>query len=135
MPLLKWDSSFSVNIEEIDKQHQILLKRINDLYDAMRNGKEREVLGKLINQLSVYAAMHFAKEEHYFELFAYPEIDIHKQEHSDFEQEVYQFESDFIAGRQDLSIKVMNFMGEWLINHIKGSDKKFGPFLNDRGLS
>lgn len=29
----------------------------------------------------------------------------------------------------------MNFLSDWLKKHIKGSDKEYGPFLNENGLS
>ena len=134
MALINWHPSFSVNVEEIDRQHQLLVNMINDLYDAMKAGKEKDVLLKLINRLSIYAAMHFAREEHYFDIFGYPEGELHKKQHSDFELEVSKFESDFNKGNQSLSMEIMNFLSNWLVEHIKGSDKKYGPFLNERGL-
>ena len=33
-----------------------------------------------------------------------------------------------------ISIEVMNFLKDWLSNHILGSDKRYGPFLNGKGL-
>jgi hemerythrin-like metal-binding protein len=134
MPLIKWDPSLSVGVEEVDKQHQLLIQRINDLYKAMKAGREHSVLRKLINQLSTYAAMHFAKEEHYFDIFGYPEAQSHKNEHADFEQKVLQFEKDFNNGRQTLSDEIMTFLGNWLANHIKGSDKKYESFFKERGF-
>ena len=134
MVLINWHPSFSINIEEIDKQHQLLVKMINDLYDAMNAGEEKAVLQKLINRLNIYAAMHFAKEEHYFDTFGYPETELHKKEHSDFEEKVLNFESDFNRGSQSLSTEIVNFLGNWLVGHIQGSDKKYASFLNQRGI-
>ena len=134
MELITWDPSFSVYVEFIDKQHQMLVHMINDLYDAMLTGKEKDATGKLIDRLYTYAAMHFSQEEHYFDLFGYPETDIHKGEHKDFERKVSAFETDFKEGRQSLSKDIMRFLSDWLIEHIKRSDKKYGPFLNERGV-
>jgi hemerythrin len=134
MALINWHPSFSVQVEELDEQHQLLVKMINDLYDAMNVGKDKQILGKLINQLVIYATMHFAREEHYFEKYEYPEIDFHKEEHDDFEDKVSEFERDFLNGSQNLSHEIMGFLGKWLVNHIMGSDKKYGPWFNDRGL-
>jgi hemerythrin-like metal-binding protein len=134
MALINWHPSFSINIEEIDKQHQLLVKMINDLYDAMNAGKEKAILEKMIGRLNVYAAMHFAKEEHYFDMFGYPETESHKKEHSDFEEKVLKFENDFNDGSQNLSAEIVNFLGDWLVGHIKGSDKKYALFLNERGI-
>ena len=134
MELIAWDPSFSVNVEFIDKQHQMLVQIINDLHKAMLDGNEKDTIAKLIDKLFTYAAMHFAREEHYFDIFEYPEADIHKQQHKDFERKVSAFEADLEAGQQILSEDVMKFLSDWLVEHIKGSDKKFSPFLNERGV-
>jgi len=42
MELIAWDPSFSVNVELIDKQHQMLVQMVNDLNNAMLNGNEKE---------------------------------------------------------------------------------------------
>jgi hemerythrin len=134
MALIAWDPIFSVNIELVDKQHQMLVQIINDLYDAMIAGKDKDLLGKLINRLHTYAAMHFAREEHFFETFGYPETSIHVREHKDFEKKVSDFEAQFKAGRQSLSKDIVTFLSDWLVKHIKGSDKRYGPYLNERGV-
>ena len=33
-----------------------------------------------------------------------------------------------------LSMEVMNFLKNWLIKHIQGTDRKYGPFLRSHGL-
>lgn len=134
MALIEWDPIFSVNVELIDKQHQMLVQMINDLYDAMIAGKDKDLLGKMINRLNTYAAMHFAREEHFFDTFGYPETDIHVKEHKDFEMKVSTFEAHFKAGRQSLSRDIITFLSDWLVKHIKGSDKRYGPYLNERGV-
>ena len=135
MAFLDWHPDFSVNVNELDDQHRYLVSLINNLYDAMMNGENREALGKLINQLVIYAAMHFAKEEDYFDRLGYPDTDAHAKAHTAFEKKVTEFEDAFKRGEQDLSIDVMNFLCNWLVGHIKGSDKKYGPFLNRRGIN
>ena len=134
MALIKWDDSFSVNVVEIDRQHQKLVNMINDLNDAMHQGKGKDILGKIISGLISYAGTHFKTEEKYFDRFGYPETNSHKKEHSDFVQNVSEFKNKYDSGALTLSIEVMNFLNNWLQNHIKGSDKKFGPFFNEKGL-
>jgi len=31
-------------------------------------------------------------------------------------------------------MEVLNFLRKWLLNHIQGSDKKYGPHLNAKGI-
>lgn len=134
MTLIQWQDSYNVGIDIIDKQHQMLVNLTNELYEAMNTVTEKENLGKFINRLTNYAAIHFAREEHYFELFGYPGTDRHIDQHNDFEKKIIAFEDDFNSGKQTLSIDVIRFVGDWLVNHIKGSDKGYAGFLKERGV-
>jgi len=135
MALINWDESLSVNIIEIDSQHKQLVAMLNNLHEAMLEGKSREVLGKIIISLFGYAREHFATEEKYFERYQYPEAEPHKKEHALFVQKVNKFKEDFEQGRIGLSIEVMDFLSQWLKQHIKQVDKRFGPFLKSKGLA
>jgi len=134
MALIQWNDSLSVNVVEIDKQHQKLVGMINDLNEAMRQGKGKDILGKIVNGLISYAGTHFKTEEKYFDQFGYPEANSHKKEHSDFVAKVSEFKDGFEKGKITLSIEVMNFLSDWLRNHIKGVDRNYGPFFNAKGL-
>jgi hemerythrin len=134
MAFIEWKDSLSVGVNEIDMQHQKLMGMINDLHDAMRQGKGKDVLGKIVNGLKDYAVTHFVTEEKYFYKFEYAETDVHKKEHSDFTQKVAEFRDKFDAGKLALSITIMDFLSSWLQNHIKVVDKKYGPFFNEKGL-
>ena len=79
MALIQWGDSLSVNIVEIDIQHQKLVGMINDLNDAMLQRKGKDILGKILNGLMAYATVHFATEERYFTRFAYSETDSHQK--------------------------------------------------------
>ena len=134
MALVKWDDSFSVKVTEIDRQHQKLVSMINELSDAMKQGKGKEILCKIINGLIRYTATHFNTEEKYFDRFRYPEADNHKKEHVAFVQKVSDFKSGFEEGKLTLTIDVMNFLSDWLRKHIKGADKLYSQCFNENGL-
>jgi hemerythrin len=134
MPLIQWNDGLSVNVAEIDKQHQKLVGMINDLNDAMLQGKGKDIIGKILNGLFLYAGTHFKTEERYFDQFGYPEAESHKKEHTDFVKKVSEFKSGFDQGKVGLSVDVMKFLSNWLQNHIKGVDKKYAPLFNAKGL-
>ena len=134
MPIITWNDDLSVGIMEIDGQHQKLVQMINDLHDAMRDGKSRAVLGGLIAGLADYADTHFATEEAYFDQYGYPEAGAHKREHAAFVQKVSEFKAGFDDGRLMLSMEVMTFLKDWLVNHIKGTDKRYTAFFQTKGL-
>jgi len=133
-PMLAWDDTLSVNIDEIDEQHKVLVDMINGLHEAMRTGKGVKVLEPLVDGLKNYAVEHFGMEERYMEKFKYPGYLNHKKEHERFVGKVLEFETAFKQGKASLTMDVMHFLKDWLVGHIKGVDKKYGPFFNERGL-
>jgi hemerythrin len=134
MALIQWNDSLSVNVAEIDKQHQKLVQMINELHDAMLQKRGSSVLGPLVNGLIDYAGTHFRTEEKYFVRFAYPEAAAHKKLHADFVAKVLDFKTKFEANAVGLSLEVMTFLSNWLQSHIKGEDKKYTACFNASGL-
>jgi hemerythrin len=107
---------------------------LNDLNNAMAKGKGKDVLDKIISGLVSYTADHFTLEEKYFDRFKYPGALSHKKEHSDFVKKVLEFREGFTKGNIFLTVEVMSFLKDWLVKHIQGTDKKYGPFFNEKGL-
>jgi hemerythrin len=134
MALLAWNDRLSVNIREIDGQHKKLVNMVNELHDAMKEGKAETILVQIVGEMKQYAASHFGLEEGYMQTNNYPEFKIHKAEHDKFVAKVVQVEKDCKAGKCAVSMDILNFLSNWLVNHIKGTDKKYSPFLNSCGL-
>ena len=134
MSLIRWNESLSVNVAEIDRQHRKLVSLINELDEAMKQGKGKAVLGKTVDSLVQYAVTHFRTEERYFDRFGYPDTDGHKKEHAAFVRKASEIKDKFEQNRNFLSIEVMNFLINWLQNHIMKSDKQYSQFFNDKGL-
>jgi hemerythrin len=134
MSLINWSDSLSVNVKEIDLQHRKLIDMINELNEAMKIGKGRESLGKILNGLISYTATHFKQEERYFDKYGYPDTLNHKKEHFAFVKKVTDFKDGFEKNNLAVTMEVMNFLSDWLKNHIKGTDKKYSKFFNEKGL-
>lgn len=134
MASITWDESYSVNVAEIDRQHQKLIGMLNDLNEAMKIGKGKDTLGKILSGLLSYTMTHFRTEEKYFDQFGYPETEHHKKEHEAFIEKVTDFRNKFESRNLFLTIEVMDFLSDWLKNHIMGTDKKYSSFFNEKGL-
>ena len=48
MVLFEWDDTYSVNVGEIDEQHQKLVGMLNDLHEAMEQGKDKDALQEIL---------------------------------------------------------------------------------------
>jgi hemerythrin len=134
MPLIKWDKSLSVNVAEIDKQHQKLIDLINQLHELMKTGEGKDAIGPVLSDLINYAATHFRTEETFFDRFNYEFTIQHKIEHKKFVEKVLAFQDKYDKGNTTLTIEVMNFLKDWLIVHIKGTDMKYTKCFNEHGL-
>jgi len=135
VPLIAWTDEYSVNIREIDNQHRGLFALLNKLFDAKGSNQEREILAGILSELVEYTETHFATEERHMKLYDYPDLASHIKEHEAFIQKVADFQQRFEDGKAGLDISILNFLLSWLKNHIQGSDKAFGPFLNEKGVS
>ncbi|MDA8138963.1 MAG: bacteriohemerythrin [Desulfobacteraceae bacterium] len=134
MALIQWSDKLSVRVAEIDQQHQKMIEMINALTDAIRQGKGDDVIQLILRGLKSYAEVHFKTEENYFKQFGYPEAQNHKKEHLFFIQKVSEFESGSTGGQLRLTIQVLQFLSDWLINHILGTDKAYSDCFNQNGL-
>lgn len=135
MMLMKWNDSYSVNVREIDQQHKRLFDLINKLLEAMQKKEAHSVLMDVLNGLTDYTIKHFQNEEKYFNQFNYPLTAEHIKEHQDFIKKVSEFNNNIKKDKNLLTIQVMNFLRDWLKNHIKGSDQKYSSFFKEKGLS
>lgn len=134
MALVTWNDNLSVKVTEIDLQHKKLIMMINELSDAMKVGKGKDVLEKIVGSLITYTATHFKTEEKYFALHRYPDAENHMKEHVAFVQKVSDFQDGLQKGKMALTIDVINFLSDWLKKHILGTDKKYSQFFNEKGL-
>jgi hemerythrin-like metal-binding protein len=129
MPLIEWNNSFSVQNAEMDHQHQHLFGLLNTLHGAMSQGKSKDSLPRVFEELIQYTQRHFAAEEALMQKYNYPGFVIHQRQHADLIAQVAQLHKRFLAGDLSVSIHTRDFLKEWLVEHIKGSDQKYSMFL------
>ena len=124
----------SLDIKEIDDQHQQFLKILNDLYDAFYQMRYKDELQGLLRQLCAFADYHFATEEKYFDLFKYDHEKEHKQIHAKLGTEIQSFIERFERGETDLIADLMDFLEDWLVNHLQTEDKRYVACFHEHGL-
>jgi hemerythrin len=135
MPLMTWTEKLSVGVGVLDDDHKKLVGMLNELYDAMQAGHGRESLGRILNALVQYTKVHFAREEALFAQTGYAASVAHKREHDALTKQVLDVQQKYNSGATaTLSLDVMHFLKNWLVNHIQGSDQKYRPHLNEKGI-
>ena len=134
MNLITWSDTMSVNIKSIDEEHKKLVNMINELHSAMGSGKGKDIMGKILIGLADYTKTHFALEENLMQKHAYPGYLNHKGQHDALTKQVNDLYIKFQEGKAMITIEVMHFLKDWLTNHIQNTDKKYAPFLNNKGV-
>jgi hemerythrin-like metal-binding protein len=132
MPLIEWDNAFSVGNREIDEHHKKFFHIINMLFDSMKTGEKEEILLTVLKELQQYVQYHFKAEEALMKMYAYPNYSSHKAEHEDAIQKVNKFIIAYERKEDKLAIDVLNFLSNWLQNHILQTDRKYIPYLNGK---
>lgn len=129
-----WDSSFSTSIPTFDDQHKKLFAMVNELSAAMQQKRSKEAIGNVLQRLIEYTGSHFAAEEAVFKKTGYPDEAAHLRIHRDLVAQVLDLQKKFAAGETVLTQDVIEFLQGWLVTHIKGDDKAYGPHLSRNGV-
>ncbi len=132
MSLIQWSENLSVRVDTMDAQHKKLIAMINELNDAMKKGKGKEVVGKILDGLVSYTVTHFAAEEKLMAAAGYPKLGEHKAEHQKLISQVSEFQKKFNSGNTAISIDLMTFLTKWLTSHIEQVDKQYGAHMNSK---
>lgn len=128
--IVNWQDSYSVGMAEIDDQHKALFATINRLWAAIvGKGDPASVLG-LLDELERYTVSHFSAEEVFMSQIGYPDFAAHKKLHALFVQRIAQERAGVSAGKS-LSLDLLHFLKDWLIQHILVEDQRYAAFCRE----
>lgn len=128
-----WWEDYSTGNQQMDNQHKKLFGYIQDLHEAMQVGKGKDILEKTLDGLIDYTRTHFKDEEELLKKYNYPGLLAQQIEHERLTTTVIDLQEKFKKGQAALSVTTSNFLKDWLMDHILGTDKKYGPFLKKLG--
>lgn len=135
MALITWDEQrYSVQVAELDTHHRTLIGYINELNEAMKEGKGREKSPELVKQLVDYTRYHFSREEELLQTTRYPDLAVHQKEHQAFIAKVTDMVRDLQQGKTAIAVTLLNFLHDWLLKHITGTDRKYSAHLLANGV-
>lgn len=124
-----WKDEYSVGVEEMDNEHRKLLTLINHLQTAIHyqtgGGFEQEAL----NELMDYTRYHFQHEEELMQQYGYPNLEAHQKLHREMVAQAEAFVADYRSKGHKALAGVADFLKDWLIHHINGTDKDYGAYI------
>mgnify|MGYP001815610560 CR=1 FL=1 len=131
---LVWKDDYSVGIEAMDNDHKKLLNLINQLQTATDYYTGQEFEKKALDELVDYTKTHFSREETLMQENNYAELEDHKEQHRLMITKVDELLKAY-ENNPEVAIKdALDYLKNWLIRHINGTDKEYGKVLNAKGI-
>lgn len=135
MSLIAWSDDLSVGVQEIDEQHKELIALLNELHEAVQQHHASAVCADILRRLAEYTRIHFAVEESLMRILAYPDFERHKGEHDALIGQVTQLQAKLAGGQAAITFELLHFLKVWLAKHIQESDRRYGVYFLEKGLS
>ena len=129
---IEWNEEVRVGIERFDDDHKRLVQMINELFAACYADRGSGIVAETLSRLIDYAGYHFKREEDLMEEHGYPDLETHRAEHKSFAERVVALQN--VAGSDDVSIDLLDFLGTWLETHLLDVDKQYTAFFHERGI-
>jgi hemerythrin len=135
--LLVWKEEFAIDRGPIDKDHRVLVARVNDVLMHLSDNPRVEAVRKAIYSLRTYADFHFRREERLQAETACPGLVEHAAEHRDvlarFDNLIDELESlpaDAVVPEHKTK-KAMLY--RWILHHLHDTDRVLKQHLAARG--
>jgi len=123
MPLITWSDEYSIGNTELDNHHKKLIEILNGLYDNI-NKDCNQIMVSTMDELYNYAKVHFSEEEAYMKNLNYDGLYRHTVEHNKFIDNLLELNLSYKSSCVDTKQETVEFLWEWLMNHIINEDKK-----------
>ncbi len=132
--LFIWRDSFSIQVAQMDSHHKRLIEIANAILDQMLKPADYDSLTKAFDALVNYTHHHFATEEKLMAIYNYPGVKTHSKKHCDLIIQLAEYKEQVLGGNLPDESSFMHFFESWLVRHILDEDRKYGAFLNDKGI-
>lgn len=134
MNKLEWEEKYSVGVEVIDRQHKKLFELINRLIEMLSEMPTQEQIDGILKEIIEYKLIHFGTEEKYFDEFNYEYKEEHKEKHREFSDKIEEMKTESNGNSITLAYRLVDYLEDWLINHLMNEDQKYVSCFREHGL-
>ena len=128
--MIEWKTEFSVNNDEIDEQHKVLIGMLGDMERIIQSEDFNYInLVNTVEGLENYVRVHFDYEEELMVRHSYPRIMEHTREHNVFRDKLQNTYVLDIKQPREFYCEMFDYLLNWLSGHILKVDMELGGFL------
>ena len=125
-----WTAAHSVGVDEIDEQHILLARLIDNLSATLRDGADQGVILTQLEALIQYTEFHFGAEELLMAEYGGDNILAHREAHRRLLDDIRKL----VVTNDWVSISlILRYLREWLLRHVDGFDKRLAVGLIAKG--
>lgn len=129
-----WNARFEFGIESIDAQHKQLFSMIEQAQELIKDLDAGidcyDDIMAILSQLENYTVEHFEHEELMLEEAGYGALQEHANTHNMFVDKVHAaLDSDFDENQSGTLHGIIDFLLQWVSDHILVDDVKYVPVL------
>lgn len=128
---LIWDNTLSVQVQEIDEDHQRLVELFNILNHAVEDRDDPNYIEAVLEELISCTAWHFSHEERLMVKYDYKGFDEHKAEHKELIESARALQQKLLQEGKQIASEDIEFLENWLTGHILGTDMDLGAYLGE----
>lgn len=132
MAKIEWHPAFSLGVASLDNQHKRFIGLANEIFLAVKDGKEPKQLAASFSRLREYTVYHFADEEAFMRSVGYPEWRAHAREHEELKKLVRYHQEKLFREGKAREKDILGFLKKLLVDHVVYSDLGVKRFLDGR---
>lgn len=123
---------YYIGVELIDAEHQQLFAYANEAYELLHEEftpDKYDNISDILGKLREYTRKHFADEEAYMESIQYKRLFTQKIQHQEFIDKLDELDLEHLgeaADQHEQITEILNFLTDWLVNHILHVDGLIG---------
>ena len=132
--MIKWNDKYNVGISMIDEEHKKLIGILNKAIFAKEHNDNPEEIKEVLSEMVEYSHKHFSTEEAYMIKFHFPEYQLHRNEHLDFTDKTIASYNKLVRGDYQIANDLLEYLKQWLVNHIQVTDRQYIDCFKKNGL-
>ncbi len=129
-----WCDEYNINVAQLDVQHKMLLRLVDNIHDAVEARVDKMDLKDLLVELVEFSRMHFSMEEQLMKKYDSPDLEKHQNEHGKLLQHLNELVTVVANGTHPAIYSDYDISADWALIHIAEQDNSLGIFLNSKGV-
>jgi methyl-accepting chemotaxis protein len=133
--LFRFSPRYSVLVDDMDADHQKIFDYINRLHEMVKSNSSQAEQVVVLQDLARWTREHFAREEKIMAEHEYPGLPAQLKAHEKLLNTVDGFVDAMKSGHEINLISTLNFLNQWLKQHIMTMDKEYGDYFERNNIN